>query len=746
MELYPFQKNAIDTMLAEPERHFCIAGTGAGKTSIALHWAKAQGKSKVLVVTPASKRDSEDWQKEADEWFGSWRGSLTAFDVISWQGLAKWWQDHRKQIADYAVVFDECLPADTKVKTDNGEKELADLNVGEKVLSYNHKNKTLEYKTITRVIKKLAPQKMYRLLLSNGTTIISTDNHPHYTQVGYKQAKDITTGDILYELHDMQKRDGLGTNVPEAETQLPKDWESVLFNGVPNEGNIEIRERSSTQTENKSLGRKTLLSYLWERNIGVGHDKKPSKLPICERESLLFNVLCKSERRGCENKGAGDQREERVATNMGVTPRVKGWQREIFKTTTPFMGEVERNRQRLDVRATSLTREMDKGIPNELQTRHRECLSQDRDRMRRGEPQFGQDKSERQEERKEIRGVRVESIEVLELGDIKQLGLYRDPDYVYCIDVEDNHNFFANGVLTHNCHSVKAGISSQRGTAFLKIAAHTDCWTGYTATPGDCWMDFYAYFAATDRITGKTAFKSRFCNIQTFKGFPEIVGYRETNTLKQWWKEISLSVDISEMLRQLPPETHKVITFKKPASYDKVLKTRMTEDGEFLDTPMSLCAHLRQLCSKSKLNYVADFVEGLGDRIVIFYNFIKEGEELQQAIEKALPKSKVWRIDGKTHDIPTEQTCGKRDVVLVQWQAGSMGLNLQFIQYWLSVSPNYSWTISTQARGRIKRIGQQKPMWFGYLECEHTIEENIYACLRNKQDFVESSWCEKNNI
>ena len=75
-----------------------------------------------------------------------------------------------------------------------------------------------------------------------------------------------------------------------------------------------------------------------------------------------------------------------------------------------------------------------------------------------------------------------------------------------------------------------------------------------------------------------------------------------------------------------------------------------------------------------------------------------------------------------------------------------MGLNLQFIQYWLSVSPNYSWTISTQARGRIKRIGQQKPMWFGYLECEHTIEENIYACLRNKQDFVESSWCEKNNI
>lgn len=300
-------------------------------------------------------------------------------------------------------------------------------------------------------------------------------------------------------------------------------------------------------------------------------------------------------------------------------------------------------------------------------------------------------------------------------------------------------------VIFDETHSAKAGISSQRGTAFLKIAANTSCWTGYTATPGDCWMDFYPYFCACHLIQNKTKFRIRFCDIETYKGFPEIVGYRETDTLKQWWSEIADTVDISEMLAQLPPETHKIIKFKAPKGYKEVLKTRTSREGEFLDTTMGLCCYLRQMCvDEKRLAYLADFIEGLGDRAVLFYNFIKEGEILEETIKKVLPKgAKVWRIDGRSHDIPTEQTCGNRDVILVQWQAGSMGLNLQFVQYWVSVSPNYSWTISTQARGRIKRIGQKgSNMFFIYFYAEHTIEESIYECLHNKKDFAEDAWLE----
>ena len=68
-------------------------------------------------------------------------------------------------------------------------------------------------------------------------------------------------------------------------------------------------------------------------------------------------------------------------------------------------------------------------------------------------------------------------------------------------------------------------------------------------------------------------------------------------------------------------------------------------------------------------------------------------------------------------------------------------MNLQFMHYWCAVSPNYSFSKSVQARGRIKRIGQKKPMFFYYLKAEGTIEDDIYECLKNKSDFSEKVWC-----
>lgn len=288
----------------------------------------------------------------------------------------------------------------------------------------------------------------------------------------------------------------------------------------------------------------------------------------------------------------------------------------------------------------------------------------------------------------------------------------------------------------------KAGVSSIRGKAFLKITAQTSCWTGYTATPGDKWLDFYAYFVACRKVRNKTQFTRDFCKIQTFKGFPEIVGYYQTETLKKWWHEIADIVDTSQMLKELPEATHKVVYFKAPTDYKKIIKTRYNRDGEFLDTIMGLCHYLRQISiTDEKIQWVKDFAENLGEQAVIFYNYKEEGDRLEAALKSVLPKgAKVWRIDGAHHDIPTAETIGKYDFVLTQWASGSMGLNLQFMRYWVSCSPNYSWSISEQGRGRIKRIGQKNTMFFFYLETLGTIEEQIYKCLRNKSDFQEDLW------
>lgn len=295
----------------------------------------------------------------------------------------------------------------------------------------------------------------------------------------------------------------------------------------------------------------------------------------------------------------------------------------------------------------------------------------------------------------------------------------------------------------------KSGVSSQRGKAFLQIAKRTHNWAGFTATPGDRWEDFQAYFVAAGYVRGKTEFMMRFCNVQTYKGYPEIVGYNEVETLRKWWEEMTVVPDTKHVEEQLPPERHYTHHFKPDPYYKNFQKTHTTKDGDFLETCGAYCSYARQLCfTKEKKQWLADYLETLGTNTVLFYNFTATGDMLEELAYKSLPKgAKVWRIYGGKHDIPTAETIGKHDIVLCQWQAGSEALNLQFISQWVSVEPCYTYSTSQQARGRIRRIGQTADkIVFHYLVCDDSIETDIYAVLKDKSSFAENEWCRQKNL
>lgn len=289
--------------------------------------------------------------------------------------------------------------------------------------------------------------------------------------------------------------------------------------------------------------------------------------------------------------------------------------------------------------------------------------------------------------------------------------------------------------------AVKAGVSSQRGKAFLKIAKKNPDWAGFTATPGESWLHFYPYMTACGLVRNKTSFLAEYANVQTFKGFPEIVGWRHEDELKDMWSRISYAPDTRRALQELPKETHKVIPLSKPKGYQNVLKTRLTADGEFLDTTMGLMHYIRQLCfTKDKEQWLKDFLENLGERAIIFYSYIAEGDKIEEIATKAVPDAKIWRIDGRYHDIPTVETIGDKDIIICQWQSGSEGLNAQFVDHWVSTTPNYSYSTSLQARGRIQRIGAKNPKFFWYLKCTDCVEEDIYKALHSKSDFAADAW------
>ncbi len=315
--------------------------------------------------------------------------------------------------------------------------------------------------------------------------------------------------------------------------------------------------------------------------------------------------------------------------------------------------------------------------------------------------------------------------------------------------VETNWNSLGDYVyIFDEVQRAKAGVSSGMGRAFLKIANYTDDWAGFTGTPGDTWLSFYPYFQACGLVKHKTAFLNKYAQIETYKGYPEIVKWLYEDELKDMWATISYAPDTHKVMEELPTQTHRVFTFKRPPAYRKVLKTRYNDAGEFLDTAGALCAELRRQCfTKDKQEWIKDFVDILESRCVFFYNFIKTGDMLENIMKKALPKtSRIWRIDGKHHDIPTAETIGPKDMVLCQWQSGSEALNLQFLHYWVAVELCYSYSTANQARGRIRRLGQKSPQWYGYLLTEGTIEQDILQCLKNKGEFSEKVWCVSNKL
>lgn len=285
----------------------------------------------------------------------------------------------------------------------------------------------------------------------------------------------------------------------------------------------------------------------------------------------------------------------------------------------------------------------------------------------------------------------------------------------------------------------KQGVSSMMGRAFLYLAKNCKAWAGFTGTPGDKWIDLYPYMQAAGHVKNKTQFMRDFCIMNPYTPFPKIDRYKNTAVLKKWWREIAYTPDAQIVMSQLPPNNHERINLPMPKGYKKVLKSCHTLEGELLESDMALFHYLRMLTNtKDKAEWLSDMLDSLSDPIVIFYNYTCERESILEVAKKA--KRKVWRIDGELHEIPTEETIGKDDIILCHYLSGSEALNLQFCNRWISWSWNYSYSTTKQSIGRIRRIGQARPQFYYWLTEDGTIDDDIRKALKNKQDFAKETW------
>ena len=100
------------------------------------------------------------------------------------------------------VTEEYCFTAGTKVKTENGYKNIEDIEVGEKVYAFNPNNNTYELKKVVNTYDSLASE-IYKI--SVGDKIIeATKKHRIYViDKGWVRAGELVVGDKLSSMHEI---------------------------------------------------------------------------------------------------------------------------------------------------------------------------------------------------------------------------------------------------------------------------------------------------------------------------------------------------------------------------------------------------------------------------------------------------------------------------------------------------------------------------------------------------------------
>jgi len=297
------------------------------------------------------------------------------------------------------------------------------------------------------------------------------------------------------------------------------------------------------------------------------------------------------------------------------------------------------------------------------------------------------------------------------------------------------------------CDEVHRAKNSQSGIgkAVFQIAKGAQFFVGLSATPlPNGWIDAANYFKIFGIVRNITAFKKRYCNIATYKGWPEIVGYEHESELANYWQKMSKKLTKAEA-NDLPSRTFVGVNFTRPAIYGKLIKERITEEGVFLDTAPALAHALRQTLTAPKLDYLKELLVGTTENVVIFYNYISEREAILEMLKKKeLKQKRLYRQDGEAHELPSKPTWStvQNSITLAQYKSGSTGVEMTYATQVVYFSPTYSYADYIQSIGRVYRNGQQEKTTFYNFRTVKTIEVTVYDTLKNKQSFQEKQWLE----
>ena len=340
------------------------------------------------------------------------------------------------------VVVDECFPAGTPIETIDGQKPIESIKPGDKVLTRNETSGRLEYHRVNQLQIRPLHRRLVRIKLEDGTEITCTSNHPIYTLTGYKKAGDITDDDLCYVWKGVRREHSEQNTALCDKTRRAKT--SLL------EGMLDKSESDKFSLDGRASAKieRTDDCYESQKRIKT-HDGTQPNAP--RRDT--GKGFREAQRNGSQTSDSGWKRER----DAGASEDTCRCSEQVF--------------------ARNGIRSSDEGkksrISSLLQNRH--CDSVEDDCNRGGWPlaSVPESSGSRSEKDGVSEWVRVESIEVQKPRDLDELERLCPGNRVYNLSVMFNHNYFANGILVHNCHRVAGSPTTvtQFSTVLGNLAA-----------------------------------------------------------------------------------------------------------------------------------------------------------------------------------------------------------------------------------------------------------------------------------
>lgn len=156
--------------------------------------------------------------------------------------------------------------------------------------------------------------------------------------------------------------------------------------------------------------------------------------------------------------------------------------------------------------------------------------------------------------------------------------------------------------------------------------------------------------------------------------------YKNIDRLKAKMRENGAIFLKTEECFELPEQNIQVVNVEKHKDYTKFIRdSYICIEGEELigDSKLSKLLYARQLCgqfNKSKLVAFEELIQSTNDRLIVFYSFNAELDALRDICERL--NKPISEINGHNKDLNAYEN-DSNSVTLIQYQAGSKGLNLQ---------------------------------------------------------------------